>query len=179
MPNPKVPFGTWSLNPIWDFLYLRIGGPVMFGNHVITGLLILAIPIYYSIKYGYSKVPIWLMMMFATVFIHEMVIQSFGYIPYGNLVIHQILTNYMLYLGIFALIAVIFGNKFQRQNLFIVLITCILVPGMAMILYRIVGYYPMTLSQFSPGPQLMNFWANLLENIYWLAAILPWFVRRK
>lgn len=176
--NPKDPyhFGQWSINPIWDILYLRTGGPLLYGNHEIVGLALCAIPIYYCIKErSIRRLPIWLCCMFATVFLHEVVIQSFGAIPYGILIVHQLFNSYMLILGVFAALAFVFGTPFQKRILIYVAILCLCTSAPAMILYRVFNYYPMTLSTFSPGPQIFDFWANLFEDIYWYIPISIWF----
>src|SRR5579863_6997933 len=67
-PVNSFGFGRWSLNPLWDIFYMRVGGPFLYGNHVFTGLLIISIPIYFVIKSrNYYSVGIWTACAFATV----------------------------------------------------------------------------------------------------------------
>lgn len=178
-PNDPFGFGKWSWNPFYDLMYLRIGGPFLYGNHVITALFILSVPLYFCIKEGYSAMPKWLTCMFATVFLHEISLQTFGYLAYGMLVTRQIINSYILILGLFALAAFVFGNKFKRKRLYLIALVCVLSSFVAMSAYAIFNYHPLTLGTFAPGPQLYSFFPNLFENILWILPVSIWYLPKK
>jgi hypothetical protein len=180
--TPKDPygFGKWSWNLFYDFMYLRIGGPFLYGNHVVTGLAICAVPIYYCIREGYSRAPIWLCCTLGMVFFHEVVLQAFGSFVYGwNLVGYQLVSYYILILAGFTALAFIFGNRFQRKTLIIILLICVITSGITMALYGIFDYKPLVLIGFKPGPQVLDFWANFEENLLWWIPISVWFWWRR
>lgn len=173
-PGDPYGFGVWRLNPVWDFLFLRIGGPFLYGNHVVTALLLLSIAPLGCVRDGYRRMPVWLTMVFATVFIHEVIIQSFGYFPYGNLVLYQMYSPYMEALAVFGVLAYAVGDQGQRRTLLRIALVCLGTEGVAMLLYAAFNYHPTTLQEFVPGPQLYDPLANGLEDFYWLAAMAPW-----
>jgi hypothetical protein len=161
-------------------MYLRVGGPFLYGNHVLTALVICAIPIYFSCREGYSRMPIWLSCIFATVFFHELVLQTFGVLPYGfGLIEHQLFSYYMLALFLFTVAAFKFGNGFQRKTLWRIALVTLLTSGGAMLIYWTMNYHPMTLAQFSPGPQAYSFIPNTVENILWWVPLSVWFWSKK
>lgn len=176
-PNDIYGFGNWHLNPVWDFMYLRIGGPFLYGNHIITAIFLLSIPIYFVIKEkSYKRMPNWLVLTFATIFIHEIFIQVFSAPVYGwGKVYFQVFSVYMIVLLIFFLIGIKIGNKFQRRALKRIVLVCGVSIGITELFYGLLNYHPMTLAEFHPGPQVYSFIPNLIENVLWLLPILVWY----
>jgi hypothetical protein len=176
--NDPYGFGHWSINPLYDLIYLRIGGPLLYGNHVSVGLFLLAIPIYFALikERNYLKAPIWLSMAFATVFLHELILQIYAVGLYGWAAIEpQLFSYYMLVLFVFFALALIFGSKLQRRKLICVSGITVLISSVTMYAYSALNYRPFTLEQFTPGPQIYSLIPNLVEIALWFIPISFWF----
>lgn len=177
-PTDPYGFGHWSIDPLWDILYLRVGGPFLYGNHEITALLIMGIPLYWCLKKGFGKISLWLGLAFSYVFIHEILVQLIvGYPVYGWAAIQpQIESVYMLGLGMIFLISLRFADTFQKKRL---IWSAFLFVGIALVImtvYLVTGYHPYTLARFAPGPDLYGFEANLFEDLGWLLPLPLWYV---
>lgn len=180
-PNDKYGFGHWSFNIIWDFIYLRIAGPFLYGNHVSVGLGILAIPAYFLYREkNLRNIGIWTICAFSMVFIHELTLQIASTLAYGyNAIVYQTFSFYMLILFISFCLSLKYGNNFQKRKIYQIGIVTTILNFSSMIIYRIFNYHPYTLNQFNAGAQVYSLIPNLVELFLWFSIIIIWFIPRR
>ena len=124
--------------------------------------------------------PLALTLVFATVFLHEIILQFYSIGVYGiSVVTNQIFSYYILILAVTLFFGYYFGNFGQRKRLRIIFALCVLFDSSIMIFYSFTRFAPYTLIEFKPGPQAMNLEANVVEISGWLIAILPWYIIKR
>jgi hypothetical protein len=174
--TPDCPIcGTWKLsNPFFDFFYLRIAGPILYGNHVSVALLIIAFFFFlvFETRDYYYAVPAFAITL-SCVFIHEVIVQSLSLYVYGvNAIVPQLFSWYMLFLAASFFVTLLLAVKNQQQILALFALFCFLTLFPIMTYYYFSGFHPYTLAQFRIGAQALNFTANLFEIIGWYLPFL-------
>ncbi len=158
-----------SWNPLFDFLFTRSGGPLLYANHVSSEIALLIPTTYFGLK---TKSPKLIIVILSTCSIHELVIAlnnfATGYYEFD--------AKYLGELAVFLAIALILASRPQRSTLGKVLVVTMILQALwTMAIYNF-GLNTLTIIGFSRGPAFFDWRENLIEIASWILPSSVWFL---
>ena len=164
-------------NPMWDVLFLRTGGPILYANHVASGLAIVSVTSYQMARHRKEAYK-WVFLVFSAVSIHEMALSVTSYPIYFQQYFH-IINNPLTFRWFFWLSLVLVGaiylaNKEQRIRMFKIAIVCIVFDLLWVAAIFALNFDPVTIIQYSPGPAFLDPLPNFLEVCSWVLVAAMW-----
>lgn len=173
-------YGPWpsvSWNPLWDVLYVRSGGPLLYANHVSVELAMCFIAGYFMLR-NRKDAWKWMVVIFSTASLHELILSVVSY-PVTQSVLYLIF-NPLTYRWIFWLaltlgISLVVSDSWQRKKLWQITILVACIEIIWVIAIVVIPFNPRSIIQYGPGPALLSFPENFFEVASWLIPLAWWF----
>lgn len=170
---------NWSWNPINDLLFARVTGPLLYGNHALVGLFLCFNIIYLTI-WRKRNISISLVLLLATVSIHEFILLPFSTLWWGWSASSALLsTTYSFWLIAFLALALHYGTKHDRKLLGQIALICCAYFAVMDFVFFLQNFHPITLAKFSYGPDVFNPEANAVELLSWFIPFSWWTIKGK
>lgn len=166
----------WNLNLVHDIFFSAIRGPLLYENQPIPALYLMCLVVFLIIKLKYHPFSA-MVLIFATVSLHEFLLTGFSILAYGTKVTPMLLSpSYALWLGAFLILALVRSNK--KEKLIILQATILMFAVFSIITsYEILfNWKPIIVIGFSPGPDYYNIYARAVTLIGWIIPSSVWWL---
>lgn len=164
-----------SLNPIFDFLIVRSGGPILYANHVTSCIALLGVTTYFVIKEP-KHLAKWCIVIFATASIHEMILDTI-FVPLVGYGLFSF--RWEFWLSLVLILALWLSNREQKKRLGYIAIVCTIYSAIWVSLVIAFHIDMRTIVIFKPGPAYYDYTENALEVFSWLIPISMWFIPKR
>jgi hypothetical protein len=163
-----APWPSININPLWDILFLRTGGPLFYANHVSSCVAILGVTTYFAVKEP-KHVLKWMFVIFTTASLHEFLLDLWGaFLPGGYFWISFVLVGGLL-----------LANREQRMRMVYIALFFYIYMAMWVLSINVFHYSYLSIVQYAPGPALLSVPENIIEVVSWTVPLLLWFYPSK
>lgn len=166
-------WGPWpvSWNLLWDFLFTRSGGPLLYANHLSSEFAIMGAAAYSALKAGRKTRT--LLVVLSIVSIHELILETDVVLDVAHPVSDW---KYIVWMSVLLVGALIIATKSQRIKLGKVAFVYSLYVLVWTIIVVTFGLNTHTIIGFTPGPAFLDWHSNALEVFSWMTAMGSWFL---
>lgn len=172
-------YGPWpsvSLNPLWDILFVRSGGPFLYANHVSVELFVCIISGYFMVKNPKTAWK-WMVVIFSTASIHEMILSVVSY-PVSTSVLYLIFNpftyRWLFWLAVTLIFSLILSTQWQRKKLWQIALIVTIIESVWVLAIVLVPFNPRSIIEYGPGPAILSFPENFFEVVSWIVPLAWW-----